>query len=119
MGCYASDVKDMYHWINLRHFSGQAEIDPTMTGVPSNADRSRLTWRNRFPLVAPKLFNMYSSGDEVLSLYAEGGNPGWSDGLWSSGALGARYSWQKQELWKGRAGFLARIGTTNRSGWGF
>lgn len=277
MGCYASDVKDMYHWINLRHFSGQAEIDPTMTGVPSNADwsddlphvffvhganvdeaasrvwcekmfkrlylsgakmrfhgvswcskvggdseyhlnasnsfevaehladvvnactgrkvviahslgtmltsnaiqffgmlvdnviflnsaipsealdpamfdasvtnplvhdawvsypsncwtalyhtldpnetdRSRLTWRNRFPLVAPKLFNMYSSGDEVLSLYAEGGNPGWSDGLWSSGALGARYSWQKQELWKGRAGFLARIGTTNWSGWGF
>lgn len=37
MGCYASDVKDMYHWINLRHVSGQAETDPTMTAPPSNA----------------------------------------------------------------------------------
>lgn len=85
----------------------------------NETDRSRLTWRNRFPLVATKLFNMYSSGDEVLSLYDGGGNPGWSDGLWSSSTIGARYSWQKQELWKGRAGFLSRIGTTSWSGWGF
>lgn len=88
------------------------------TLAPSNTDRSRLTWKNRFPLVATNLFNMYSSGDEVLSIYG-GGNPGWSDGVWSSGALGARYSWQKQELWKGRAGLLARVGTTEWSGWGF
>lgn len=82
-------------------------------------DRAKLTWRNRFPLVAPKLFNMYSSGDEVLSLYDGGGNPGWSDGIWSSSGLGARYAWQKQELWKGRAAWYAGIGTTSWSGWGF
>ncbi len=86
---------------------------------PGGTDRAKLTWRNRYPLVAPKLFNMYSSGDEVLSLYDGGGNPGWSDGVWSSAAIGARYAWQKQELWKGRGAWYAGIGTTRWSGWGF
>ena len=106
-------------------------VHDAWTGYPNNCwtslyhefgagtDRAKLTWKNRFPLVAPKLFNMYSSGDEVLSLYTDGGNPGWSDGLWSSGDLGARYSWHKQELWKGRAAWYAAVGTTSWSGWGF
>ena len=85
----------------------------------AGTDRGKLTWKNRFPLVAPKLFNMYSSGDEVLNLYSGNGNPGWSDGVWSSSDLGARYSWHKQELWKGRAAWYAAVGTTEWSGWGF
>lgn len=28
-----------------------------------------------------------------------------------------RYAWHKQELWKGRKGVLARIGTTDWAGW--
>jgi len=40
MGCYASDVTNMYHWINLRHVSGQEEEVPTMAGPPGNADWS-------------------------------------------------------------------------------
>lgn len=95
-------------WTSLYHALG-----------PSGTSRAKLTWRNRYPSVAPLLFNMYSSGDEVLSLYSGDGNPGWSDGLWSSGALGARYAWQKQELWKGRAAWYAGVGTTAWSGWGF
>lgn len=106
-------------------------VHDAWTGYPSScwtslyhelgtgSDRARLTWKNRFPLVAPKLFNMYSSGDEVLSLYSGGGNPGWSDGVWSSGDLGSRYAWHKQELWKGRAAWYAAVGTTEWSGWGF
>lgn len=82
-------------------------------------DREKLTWKNRYSLVVPKLFNMYSSGDEVLDLYPGNENPGWSDGVWSSSGLGARYSWQKQELWKGRKWLLGFIGTTKWSGWGF
>lgn len=95
-------------WVSLFHL-----LDP------SGTDRSRLTWKNRYPLVAPLLFNMYSSGDEVLGLYPGNGNPGWSDGIWSSSNFGARYSWQKQELWKGRAAWYAGVGTTSWSGWGF
>ena len=95
-------------WTSLYHALG-----------PSGTSRAKLTWRGRYPSVAPLLFNMYSSGDEVLSLYPGDGNPGWSDGLWSSGTLGARYAWQKQELWKGRAAWYAGVGTTAWSGWGF
>lgn len=40
LGCAASDVRSMYHWINLRHVSGQAETVPTMTVPPVNADWS-------------------------------------------------------------------------------
>lgn len=85
----------------------------------AGTDRAKLTWKNRYPLVVPKLFNMYSSGDEVLDLYPGNGNPGWSDGVWSSSGLGARFSWQKQELWKGRKWLLGFLGTTKWSGWGF
>ena len=95
-------------WTSLYHALGY-----------SGSGRTRLTWCNRYIAVAPLLFNMYSSGDEVLSLYEGAGNPGWSDGIWSSGSFGARYSWQKQELWKGRAAWYAGIGTTHWSGWGF
>ena len=40
MGCYASDVTNMYHWVNLRHVSGQDETDATMPSPPGNADWS-------------------------------------------------------------------------------
>lgn len=52
----------------------------------------------------------WNRGDVVLSLYDGGGNPGWSDGVWSSSGLGAHYAWHKQELWKGRAAWYAGIG---------
>ena len=43
----------------------------------------------------------------------------WYNGLLSTTPWGARYSWHKQELWKGRQSLLAQFGTTDRSGWGF
>lgn len=81
--------------------------------------RSRLTWRGRFAAVASVAVNFYSSGDEVLELYAAAHNPAFYDGISPSGHWGERYSWHKQELWKGRKSLLGFMGTTDWSGWGF
>lgn len=81
--------------------------------------RSRLTWRGRFSAVVPVAVNFYSSGDEVLEIYPHAHNPEWYNGLGPSGNWGDRYSWHKQELWKGRKSILGFIGTTDWSGWGF
>lgn len=81
--------------------------------------RSRLTWKGRFADVAPIAVNFYSSGDEVLEIYPDAHNPEWYNGLGPSGNWGDRYSWHKQELWKGRKSLLGFIGTTDWSGWGF
>ena len=89
------------------------------TLFPTNDARSRLTWRGRFANVAPVAVNFYSSGDEVLELYPNAHNPGWYNGFSPSGHWGERYSWHKQELYKGRKSLLGFIGTTEWSGWGF
>ncbi|MGN0834151.1 MAG: alpha/beta fold hydrolase [Kiritimatiellia bacterium] len=86
---------------------------------PSGDARSRLTWRGRFAAVVPIAVNFYSSGDEVLELYPNAHNPAWYNGLSPSGNWGDRYSWHKQEIWKGRKSLLGFIGTTEWSGWGF
>ena len=81
--------------------------------------RNALTWRGRFAAVVPVAVNFYSSGDEVLELYTDAHNPSWYNGFSPSGNWGERYSWHKQELYKGRKSLLGFIGTTTWSGWGF
>lgn len=81
--------------------------------------RSRLTWRGRFAAIIPFIVNFYSSGDEVLELYSDAHNPAWYNGFSPAGNWGDRYSWHKQEIWKGRKSLLGFIGTTTWSGWGF
>ena len=84
--------------------------------------RKSLTWKNRFELVPTlaELHNYYSSGDEVLCLYAESNNVGAIPlGAFSGGAA-RNHSWQKQERFKGRSSdFLSGLGGTSDMGWGF
>ena len=86
---------------------------------PANDARRRLTWRGRFAAVVPVAVNFYSSGDEVLELYMKKHNPSFYNGVSPSGHWGDRYSWHKQELYKGRYSVLGFMGTTDWSGWGF
>ncbi len=86
---------------------------------PDGDARSGLTWRGRFAAVVPIAVNFYSSGDEVLELHPHAHNPSWYNGLSPSGNWGDRYSWHKQEIWKGRRSLLGFAGTTDWSGWGF
>ena len=86
---------------------------------PATDARSRLTWRGRFASIIPLVVNFYSSGDEVLELYSDAHNPSWYNGFSPAGNWGDRYSWHKQEIWKGRKSLLGLIGTTKWSGWGF
>ena len=81
--------------------------------------RHKLTWRGRFSVVLPVAVNLYSTGDEVLEIYLNAHNPEWYNGFSPSGNWGDRYSWHKQELWKGRKSLLGFVGTTDWSGWGF
>lgn len=85
----------------------------------SNDTRGKLTWRGRFSGVKPVAVNFYSSRDEVLELYTNRQNPAWYNGVSPSGNWGDRYSWHKQEIWKGRKSLLGFMGTTDWSGWGF
>ena len=55
----------------------------------------------------------------MLELYADSQNPAWYNGFSPSGNWGDRYSWHKQEIWKGRKSLLGFMGTTDWSGWGF
>lgn len=86
---------------------------------PTNDARSRLTWKGRFAGVASVAVNFYSSGDEVLEYHPQSHNPAWYNGFNPGDGWGARYSWQKQELYKGRKTLLGFAGTTDWSGWGF
>ena len=61
--------------------------------------------------------NFYSPKDHVLELFPTN-VIGVTDGYENWDQMFERYSWQKQELWKGRKGVLARMGTTDWSGWG-
>ena len=80
-------------------------------------DRRKLTWEGRFPMVRNVAVNFYSSKDHVLELFPTN-VIGVADGYENWDQMFERYSWQKQELWKGRKGVLARMGTTDWSGWG-
>ena len=79
-------------------------------------DRYELTWGGRFPNVVAKAVNFYSTGDHVLELY-DNNNVWPTDGYENWDQMFERYSWHKQELWKGRKGLLARVGTTDWAGW--
>ena len=69
---------------------------------PAPDDRSRLTWKSRFASVAPKVYNYWSSGDEVLEL-GDGGLSLLSnvtiENFWPQAR---QNTWHKQELFKGR-----------------
>lgn len=84
-----------------------------------NDARGKLTWKGRFSKVKSVAVNFYSSGDEVEEIYLDSQNPAWYNGVSPSGNWGDRYSWHKQEIWKGRKSLLGFIGTTDWSGWGF
>ena len=79
-------------------------------------DRYELTWGGRFSGVVAKAVNFYSTGDHVLELY-DNNNVWPTDGYENWDQMLERYSWHKQELWKGRKGLLARLGTTDWAGW--
>ena len=79
-------------------------------------DRRLLTWGGRFSDVANVAVNFYSTGDHVLELYRN--NSVWAtDGYENWDQMFERYSWHKQELWKGRSGLLFNVGTTDWAGW--
>ena len=79
-------------------------------------DRQLLTWGGRFSDVANVAVNFYSTGDHVLELYRN--NSVWAtDGYENWDQMFERYSWHKQELWKGRSGLLFDVGTTDWAGW--
>ena len=88
-------------------------------------DRRKLTWKNRFSslceLPGIDIYNYYSSGDEVIGLYTLVSSDGMVhvDGL--TGYEMRNHSWQKQERFKGRAGFDVPSGAagTDEAGWGF
>ncbi len=79
-------------------------------------DRSRLTWKGRFADVASVAVNFYSTGDHVLEL-APKNNLWATDGFENFSQMFERFSWHKQELWKGRRSTIAFLGTTDWSGW--
>ena len=95
------------------------------TLFPTNDIRSRLTWKGRFADVPQltSLYNYYSTGDEVLSIYDTPDSDGSGKiTVHPFGLGGATYhSWQKQERFKGRWGqsALGGFGGTSEMGWGF
>ncbi len=90
--------------------------------------RSKLTWRNRFAnLPKEKLYNYFSSGDEVFEVHPNQDLKGVPDipGLedFNSGKLldvihVGRFSWSLQEKLKGRMMVEGYTGSTY-GGWGF
>ena len=79
-------------------------------------ERQLLTWGGRFSSVASLAVNFYSTGDHVLEL--EQNNNVWAtDGYENWDQKFEHYSWHKQEIWKGRAGILFNMGTTDWAGW--
>jgi hypothetical protein len=83
-----------------------------------NDDRASLTWKNRFAAVPSltALYNYHSAGDEVLETnsIAPALLTG-TGGLFHLFSTAERYSWHKQEVFKGRD---MSVGTT-WAGWGF
>ncbi|NOU36519.1 MAG: hypothetical protein HOO88_07095 [Kiritimatiellaceae bacterium] len=90
--------------------------------------RAKLTWRGRFAAVVPFAYNFYSSEDEVFEINQASVNMmtgvEFDFDIWlpSSEIHGLeRYTWQKQEVFKGRdfPGLPSPIGSTKWWGWGF
>ena len=77
--------------------------------------RSQLQWTGRFANVASaNTYNYFSSGENVLAEL----NTGWiTPVVLAKAALGGRYAWTGQELYKGR--YADYIGGSNYGGWGF
>ncbi len=114
-------------WANFwhRHFIERADYEPTAADIA----RSTLTWRGRFKDVIGNrnvnVFNYYSSGttengnplgDEVFELLNY--TPSATDGFEWLKSKG-RYSWQKQECYKGRKGTVAFAwAASDVMGWG-
>ena len=86
--------------------------------------RQNLTWIDRFVAVPDltDLFNFYSTGDEVLSLFDTPDANGVGTITVEGGTGGSMtyHSWQKQERFKGRFGVDAWLGNAGTSwmGWG-
>ena len=92
---------------------------------PTNDIRHKLTWKGRFADVPQRteLYNYYSTGDEVLSVYDTPDSDGSGKVTIHPFDLGGkRYSsWQKQERFKGRwmQSTLGGFAGTSEMGWGF
>jgi uncharacterized repeat protein (TIGR02543 family) len=88
--------------------------------------RAGLTWKGRFAAVLPVAYNYYSSMDEVFEILALR-TPYPGDGYTVSSPNVAysvgRYSWQKQEAFKGRTAsddvLTAWLTSSDQAGWGF
>jgi alpha-tubulin suppressor-like RCC1 family protein len=84
-------------------------------------DRGKMTWKNRFQKILPVAYNYFSSGDEAFEIYTDG-TPVPAEG-WNAYPTGTgRYSWQKQELYKGRGAssdLVTSFFGTDYAGWGF
>ena len=90
----------------------------------ANDDRSKLTWKGRFADVPSRteMFSFFSTGDEVLEI-ATNGVPTvteivadfFGDVLGIDGFDSRRYTWHKQENFKGRSWLYG----TGWAGWGF
>ncbi len=98
------------HWYNL---------------FPTNDSRRGLSWKNRFADVPDRtdLYNHYSTGEEVLSLFATPDSNG-NETITIESETGGDmtyHSWQKQERFKGRFGvdFWGGNAGTSEMGWGF
>lgn len=86
-------------------------------------DRSKLHWEGRFGNVLDKAYNIYSSSDEIFETKTMDDNTLWFF-LAGAGSNVERYSWQKQEIFKGQKnrlfnGILFGLGSTDWAGWGF
>ena len=92
---------------------------------PTNDIRHYLTWKGRFAGVPQltTLYNYYSTGDEVLSIFDTPDFDGSGKiTIHPFGLGGKRYhSWQKQERFKGRwlQSALGGFAGTSEMGWGF
>jgi hypothetical protein len=85
--------------------------------------RAKLTWCGRFASVVPFAYNFYSSEDEVFETHPDSVSTLTGvdfDWLFIPDDL-ERYTWQKQEVFKGRNSFWlpGSLGTTTWWGWGF
>ena len=89
-------------------------------------DRGSLTWRGRFSNVPAVAYNFYSSGDEVFEVFeltTPDPTEGYMYGSPNVSQTVGRYSWQKQELFKGRTAsgdiLTSWLTSSDQAGWGF
>jgi hypothetical protein len=85
--------------------------------------RSQLTWRGRFASVVSNAYNFYSSEDEVFEMHPDSVSTLTGvdfDHLFIPDDL-EHYTWQKQEVFKGRdsSWLPGSLGSTKWWGWGF